>query len=226
MTTLQNLISACGADAGPLMAQARLHTADWARWLEPVSDSEPTGGDPGYDDDFQRIREEVNKLSGIDTGLICTLGEKLLTGVSKDVRVITFYIWARLHQDGERGLAEGLELLAAMLERFGSRLHPQRERSRKTALEWLGHSRITDSLSRYPEVDMPVMQRIAAALALADACFQAQAPAYRAVPGAGKPLGTERRGQQPGPADQPGRGRRFPAFPPGDEGGCFRARPA
>lgn len=179
MTTLQNLISACGADAGPLVAQARLHTADWSRWLEPVSDSEPTGGDPGYDDDFQRIREEVNKLSGIDTGLICTLGEKLLTGVSKDVRVITFYVWARLHQDGERGLAEGLELLAAMLERFGSRLHPQRERSRKTALEWLGHSRITDSLSRYPEVDMPVMQRIAAALALADACFQAQAPEAR-----------------------------------------------
>jgi predicted component of type VI protein secretion system len=60
------------------------------------------GEDPGYDDDFQRIREEVNKLSGIDTGLICTLAEKLLTTTAKDIRIATYYCWARLHQDGKR----------------------------------------------------------------------------------------------------------------------------
>lgn len=103
--------------------------------LAPVSDAQPTGDDPGYDDDFQRIREEVNKISGVDTELICQLAEKLLTQTCKDLRVITFYVWARLQRDGETGLAEGVTLLAAMLERFGAMLHPQRERSCKSALE-------------------------------------------------------------------------------------------
>lgn len=166
MTTLQKLVQTCATDENTLLSLARTHAADWERWLMPISGDAVAGEDPGYDDDFQIIREEVNKLSGIDTGLICQLAEKLLTSVCKDLRVVTFYIWARLHQDGERGLAEGLELLAAMLARFGTQLHPQRDRSRKSALEWLGSSRVTDSLSLYPEVDMSVMQRITGALLL------------------------------------------------------------
>jgi type VI secretion system protein VasJ len=79
----------------------------------------PAGEDPGYDDDFQQMREEVNKLSGADTELICRLAEKLLTTTAKDIRVATYYCWAKLHREGEQGLAEGLELLAGLLERFG-----------------------------------------------------------------------------------------------------------
>lgn len=108
MTTLQNLLHTCGVDENILVSQARGRCTDWEHWLTPVEEHRPTGEDPGYDDDFQRIREEVNKLSGIDTGLICQLAEKLLTDRCKDLRVITFYIWARLHQDGEAGLAQGL----------------------------------------------------------------------------------------------------------------------
>lgn len=173
MTALQNLVQACAADESTLQEQARVQVENWNRWLLPVENGAPVGEDPGYDDDFQRIREEVNKLSGIDTALICLLAEKLLTGVCKDLRVATFYVWARLHQDGELGLAEGLELLAGLLQRFGTQLHPQRERSRKVALEWLGSSRVTDSLSLYPEVDPAAMQRITGALLLAEQAWQA-----------------------------------------------------
>ena len=172
MTVLHNLLQSCGAEEMPLLEHARTHCMEWERWLGPIGSSEPTGEDPGYDDDFQRIREEVNKLSGVDTGLICQLAEKLLTGVSKDLRVIAFYVWAPLHQDGETGFAQGLELLAAMIERFGKTLHPLRDRSRKSALEWLGSSRVTDSLSFYPEVDVVVMQRIAGALLLTEQGLQ------------------------------------------------------
>ena len=172
MMTLQNLLHVSGVGEEQLLTEARSHAADWERWLTPIASHQPVGEDPGYDDGFQRIREEVNKLSGIDTGLICTLSEKLLTSTCKDLRVITFYVWARLHQDGESGLMEGIELLAAMLERFGTRLHPLRDRSRKSAVEWLGSSRMTDSLSLYPEVDMSVMRRVTAALLLAEQTFQ------------------------------------------------------
>jgi type VI secretion system protein VasJ len=38
-----------------------------------------------------------------------------------------------------------------LLQRYGTQLHPQRERSRKAALEWLAGSRVLDSLSLWPE---------------------------------------------------------------------------
>lgn len=166
MSTLQNLVTACQADEIQLRQQAQARTENWHHWLAPVSVASPTGEDPGYDDDFQRIREEVNKLTGIDTGLICQLAEKLLTTTAKDTRVATYYCWARLHQDGESGFAEGLELLAGLLQRFGEQLHPQRDRSRKAALEWLAGSRVLASLSLYPEVVRDDALRTAGALLL------------------------------------------------------------
>lgn len=166
MSTLHNLVAACQADDTQLRQLAQARTENWQPWLAPVTDTRPNGEDPGYDDDFQRIREEVNKLSGIDTGLICSLAEKLLTTTAKDIRVAAYYCWARLHQNGETGFAEGLELLAGLLQRYGTQLHPQRERSRKPALEWLAGSRVLDSLSLWPEV---VRDNVLSAIPASDA---------------------------------------------------------
>lgn len=165
MASLQALLAACQTEAATLVQQTQARLALWDNWLLPVGTDNPTGDDPGYDDDFQRMREEVNKLSGADTGLICQLTEKLLTG-TKDIRVATYYAWARLHRDGEAGLADGLELLAGLIQHFGSQLHPQRDRSRKGALEWLASQRLLDSLSLYPEVNSAVTLRITGALLL------------------------------------------------------------
>jgi type VI secretion system protein VasJ len=177
MSTLQNLVAACQAGETQLRQQAQARAENWQPWLAPVNDASPTGEDPGYDDDFQRIREEVNKLSGIDTGLICTLAEKLLTTTAKDIRIVTYYCWARLHQDGETGFAEGLELLAGLLQRYGTQLHPQRERSRKASLEWLASSRVLDSLSLWPEVVREDAQRTAGALLLSSDALEAETEA-------------------------------------------------
>lgn len=166
MSTLNALLRACQKEQEPLLAATRGRVAQWGKWLQPLSGSSPVGDDPGYDDDFQQMREEVSKLSGADTELICRLAEKLLTTTAKDIRVVTYYCWARLHRDGGQGLAEGLELLAGLLERFGSQLHPQRDRSRKAALEWLAGSRMTGSLSLYPEVVREEAERTTGALLL------------------------------------------------------------
>ncbi|HCM9244830.1 TPA: type VI secretion system protein TssA [Enterobacter bugandensis] len=179
MSTLQNLVAACQADDAQLRQQAQTRTDNWQPWLAPVNVASPTGEDPGYDDDFQRIREEVNKLSGIDTGLICTLAEKLLTTTAKDIRIATYYCWARLHQDGEAGFAEGLELLSGLLQRYGMQLHPQRDRSRKAALEWLAGNRVLDSLSLFPEVIREDAQRTAGALLLISDTLETEPEASR-----------------------------------------------
>ncbi|MDQ9282943.1 type VI secretion system protein TssA [Escherichia marmotae] len=152
MSTLNALLSACQTEQVTLLDATRKRVAQWNNWLLPLPGTSSVGDDPGYDDDFQQMREEVNKLSGADTELICHLAEKLLTTTAKDIRVATYYCWARLHREGEQGLAEGLELLAGLIDHFSTQLHPQRDRSRKAALEWLAGSRMTDSLSLYPEV--------------------------------------------------------------------------
>lgn len=179
MSTLQNLVAACQADDTSLRQQVQTRTENWQPWLAPVSNASPTGENPDYDDDFQRIREEVNKLSGINTGLICTLAEKLLTTTAKDIRIATYYCWARLHQDGETGFAEGLELLTGLIQRYGAQLHPQRERSRKLALEWLAGSRVLDSLSLYPEVVREDARRTAGALLLISDSLETEPEASR-----------------------------------------------
>ncbi|QIU89830.1 type VI secretion system protein TssA [Yokenella regensburgei] len=166
MATLSTLSVACGEEPQRLIEKAQPGLLLWERWLQPVCADAPAGDDIGYDDDFQQIREEVNKLSGINTELICTLAEKLLVEGSKDLRVATFYVWARLQQDGESGFAEALCLLAALLQRFQSELHPRRERPRKAALEWLAGSKVLDTLLLYPEVNARDFNIIVGALAL------------------------------------------------------------
>lgn len=97
MSLLTTLHHACFAkEPQAAHALALQHTAQWASWLLPITAENPLGDDPSYHDDFERIREEVNKLSGADTDLICTLAETLLTQVGKDLPITclntaTFY---------------------------------------------------------------------------------------------------------------------------------------
>ncbi|QGU89181.1 type VI secretion system protein TssA [Erwinia sorbitola] len=172
MATLNQLVNACGEEQQALMQLARPSLDLWARWLEPISEQEPTGGDISYHDDFQMMREEVNKLSGINSELICSLAETLLVEESKDIRVVTFYIWARLQQDGEAGFAQGICLLAALLAHYQGELYPRRERQRKAALEWLAGSKVLDTLSLYPEVSKHDFRLTAGALALLEQVTQ------------------------------------------------------
>ncbi|TNV23008.1 type VI secretion system protein TssA [Buttiauxella sp. B2] len=169
MSSSEALLTACTND---MEEQKRLHSRAtdalslWESWVYPISTEQETGEDPAYNDDFQLMREEINKLTGTDPVLLCTLAEKLLCDAAKDIRVVTWYIQARLQRDGEKGLAEGLLLLAAMLTRFGQQCHPMRANARKSALEWLNSTRVLDTLSLWPEVDRNDAGLTAGALSL------------------------------------------------------------
>ncbi|WP_292977200.1 type VI secretion system protein TssA [Pantoea sp. UBA4549] len=171
MMPLQSLISACGMDAEHLRVQAAEHILLWEHWLQPVNASLPAGEDPTYTDAFQQMQEEMNRLSGADTTLICSLTAQILTSEAKDIRVAVWYSFARLQKDGEEGFAEGLALLAGLLQRFGDDLHPQRTRSREAALNFISSVRVLDALTLYPEVTIATAQRtVAALLAIDDIC--------------------------------------------------------
>jgi type VI secretion system protein VasJ len=162
--SLHTLIATCLGDRDAVSI-ARQQASDWESWLLPINAKSPVGQDPGYDDDFQRMREEVNKLSGADVERVIQLAEKLLKHTCKDLRVVTYYLWARLQKDGEAGLADGLNLLAAVVEHYGADVFPARPNSRKMALEWLASGKVLDSLSLHPEVVASDAGRLVAALA-------------------------------------------------------------
>lgn len=156
MSSPEELLTACATskeDQQRLISRANDALSLWENWLHPLTSGSETGDDPAYDDNFQLMREEINKLSGTDSALLCELARTCLCECAKDIRVVTWYVQARLSRDGEKGLSEGLLLLVAMLTRFGQACHPQRPVARKAALEWLNSTKIIDTLSLCPEVD-------------------------------------------------------------------------
>ncbi|KQQ56029.1 type VI secretion protein [Pseudomonas sp. Leaf127] len=147
------------------VALGREQAAHWADWLLPIDAAAPAGEDPACDDDFQRLREEVNKLSAADAPQVLLLAEKLLKQRCKDLRVASYYAWARLQMQGEAGLAAGLGLLAALVEHYPDQVLPVRGNGRRMAVEWLTSARVLDSLALYPDVVMAEAERTVAALA-------------------------------------------------------------
>lgn len=169
MTAANALLTLCLPDEAQQSAQlARQQNllSKWDNWLRPLAMGNGVGEDPACDDDFQLMHEEINKLSGIDTEKLCRLAENILCHTVRDLRVVTWYILARLQREGEAGLCEGLQLLTAMLSRYGEHCYPRRINARRAALEWLNGTRIQDVLSLWPAAGCEQTSQTAAVLSL------------------------------------------------------------
>ncbi|MGR7525734.1 type VI secretion system protein TssA [Klebsiella aerogenes] len=167
MATADTLLALCLPDAAQrtaLLTESRENLSLWSPWLIPLAAGNGAGDDPTYEDDFQLMREEINKLSGTDTDVLCRLAESILTQHARDIRVVTWYTLARLLRDGDAGLTDGILLLTAMLSQAGAHCHPQRSTARLAALDWLNSERVLDALARWPDVTREETARTAAAL--------------------------------------------------------------
>ncbi|WP_230474841.1 type VI secretion system protein TssA [Dyella monticola] len=145
---------------------ARSALVQWEAWLQPIDADSPVGADPVYDDDFQIIRDEVTKLTDVNEELIVTTAEKLLKHAAKDARVAAYYVYGRMRCDGARGVTEGFELLAALVDRFGDTLLPARLESRKAAIEWLAGSTFANRLDQVHGLTGTLLERTLSAIAL------------------------------------------------------------
>ncbi|MCP3719681.1 type VI secretion system protein TssA [Paraburkholderia sp. CNPSo 3281] len=148
-------------DAGEL-ARARLDV--WAPWVQPFPGEAGVGRDPGYEDAFFALRDEAGKLSGIDESLIARWCEQLLKETGKDLRLAGYYAFARLRQHGTAGFADGLELAAALVDRFGVAVLPARAEAKKGALEMLATARVLELLEARGEFAPADLERALAAL--------------------------------------------------------------
>ena len=145
---------------------ARSTQGRWDDWLRPISEAAPVGADPAYDDDFLAVKDEVAKLSDLDDTLIITTAERLLKHSAKDARVAIYYVYGRMRRDGAEGVADGLELLSALVDRFGETLLPERAQTRKAALEWLAGTTFANRLDRVVGLEDVLLERTLSALAL------------------------------------------------------------
>ncbi|RFU45208.1 type VI secretion system protein TssA [Paraburkholderia sp. DHOC27] len=138
----------------------------WSSWLAPFAGEHPCGRDPGYEDVFFELRDEATKLTDIDDALIVRSCEQLMADTGKDLRVAGYYTFARLRMDGTAGFADGLELCAALVERFGVALLPARAEAKKAALEMFATTRLLELLESRGEFAATDFERAIAALKL------------------------------------------------------------
>ncbi|WP_431823230.1 type VI secretion system protein TssA [Burkholderia sp. F1] len=146
--TLANFVKTLvGGNRDDSLGKARLDA--WDAWLQPLAGDAGVGRDPGYEDAFFELRDETQKLSGIDDGLIVRSCEQLIKETGKDLRLAGYYAFGRLRQDGPAGFADALELAAALVERFGEAVLPARTEAKRGALEMLATTRVLDLLDSH-----------------------------------------------------------------------------
>lgn len=139
------------------LTRSRLDT--WSAWLQPLPGDHGVGRDPGYEDAFFALKDEVTRLSGIDDALIVRSCEQLLKETGKDLRLAGYYAGARLRQNGTAGFADGLELAAALIERFGESVLPARAEAKRGALEMLATARMIELLDGGGQAASPERER-------------------------------------------------------------------
>ncbi|TDV11774.1 type VI secretion system protein TssA [Paraburkholderia caballeronis] len=144
------------------LTRSRLDT--WSAWVQPLPGDTGVGRDPGYEDAFFQLKDEAGKLSGIDESLILLACEQLIKETGKDLRLAGYYAGARLRQDGPSGFADGLELTAALLERFADAVLPARAEAKKGALEMLATPRMMELFDSRGGLVSSELERALAAL--------------------------------------------------------------
>ncbi len=80
MSSPEALLTACAASQEErlsLISRANEALSLWDNWLHPFTSGSETGDDPAYDDNFQLMREEINKISGTDSALLCETGSEV-----------------------------------------------------------------------------------------------------------------------------------------------------
>ena len=102
------------------------------------------GADVSYDEAFERMKVEVEKLTSmvggkVDWAAIASNAQDILTERGKDFRVALYFLAARTHLDGLLGLLEGFVVLQALIASFWETMGPalKRPRARGNLCVWV-----------------------------------------------------------------------------------------
>jgi len=115
--------------------------SDFAR--RPIDENNPSGLNPNGLDDFDEIKRQINNLNKV-TGRVSwknvqTLSKKILTSHGKDFRCSCYYTVASTHNEGLKGLVEGLNSLHDLCIVYWYSAYPEHSKpnARMSAIEWM-----------------------------------------------------------------------------------------
>lgn len=109
----------------------------------PISDADPVGDDVKYEDSFQQLKTEVDKVQSAnadaDFERIVELGRQVLTEQSKDLTAAAYLGIGLVRTGGIGGLAEAVAVTRVLCETYWDDLYPPTRRmvARKNALQLL-----------------------------------------------------------------------------------------
>ncbi|MBW3698152.1 type VI secretion protein [Vibrio sp. T187] len=114
---------------------------DFAR--RPIDETNPSGVNPNNLEEFDEIKRQINNLNKV-TGRVSwktvqSLSKKVLTSHSKDFRCSCYYTVAATHNEGLKGLVEGLNSLLDLSVVYWFTAFPDHSKSnaRIGAVEWM-----------------------------------------------------------------------------------------
>lgn len=122
----------------------------------PIPGGSPGGADASFDPTFEKLKGEIDKLSGLDGAQpdwrsVNELAADILSTKAKDFRAATWLATARLQTSGWQGLAEGLAVMHALASEFWDTMFPEarRARARANLVGWM-IERIVPKLQEIP----------------------------------------------------------------------------
>lgn len=131
----------------------------------PVSDAAPAGTEPRQSADYERLLEEIGKLSSlqgaaaVDWHIVVESAAAVLERQAKDIPAAVYLCVGLAHTDGLRGLADGVRVLADLLAGWWETCFPplKRLRARVNMLTWW-RERVAPLLEAPQEPTTPVLR--------------------------------------------------------------------
>ena len=112
-------------------------------FIDPIPGGGRAGENARHDEKHQAIRNEVDKLGKptaeeVDWELVCDAGRQVLTTMSKDFLIASYFGVASYVRGGVSGLVTGLAALSALLRNYWDDGYPalKRVRARVNAIDW------------------------------------------------------------------------------------------
>ncbi len=107
---------------------------------QPIPGGAPAGADIRYDDDFQLLKGEVDKLGAagdVDFEMIVSTASTLLKEKSKDLMTLGYLALGLVRTKGVEGVAESLSLAEMLVTQFWEGLHPSKLVRRRNGLQYV-----------------------------------------------------------------------------------------
>jgi type VI secretion system protein VasJ len=159
-------------------------------WIAPLSEESPCGEDIGFSDEFESLREEVEKGASLHGGrptdwpLVLRVATQILGGRSKDLWVVCYGVMAAHESHGLVSCAAALSATSSLLEAYWNELHPgaSRVQRRIAPLKWLA-ARLESRMAAVAKTEgkgavVVLTKELARLQAILDARFGEAAPSF------------------------------------------------